>query len=51
MKLACYIHSFDHYNVLSISCDDQLVNFLKIVQVVFQNFGVFDINSIFKPIL
>ena len=32
-------------------CDDQLVNFLQIEQVVFQNFEVFVRNSMFKPIL
>ena len=36
MKLACWIDSYDHYIVLSIFFYDQLVNFLKIVQVVFQ---------------
>ena len=51
MKLTCWIDSYDHYNVLSILCNDQLVNFLKIVQVVFQNFRVFDLNFMLKPIL
>ena len=36
MKLACWIDSCDHYIVLAILFYDQLVNFLKIVQVIFQ---------------
>ena len=52
MKLACWIDSYDHYIVLSILINDQLVNFLKILQVFFfLNFGVFDINSMLEPIL
>ena len=39
MKLACWIDSYDHYIVLSILFYDQLVTFLKIVQVVFQILG------------
>ena len=31
MKLACWIDSYDHYIVLSILINDQLVNFLKII--------------------
>ena len=50
MKLACWIDSYDHYIELSILFNDQLVNFLKIVRVGFQIFGVFDINSMLKPI-
>ena len=41
MKLACWIDSYDHYIVLSILINDQLVNFLKIVQVVFFKFWGF----------
>ena len=51
MKLACWIDLFDHYLVLSILFNDQLVNFLKIVQVVFQILGFFVRNSMLKPIL
>ena len=51
MKLACLIDVIDHYFMNSTSCDDQLVNFLQIEQVVFQIFGVFVRNSMFKPIL
>ena len=41
MKLACWIDVIDHYNLSSNLCDDQLVNFLQIEQVVFsKNFGV-----------
>ena len=39
MKLACWIISYDHYIVLSVLINDQLVNLLKIVQVVFQILG------------
>ena len=39
MKLASYIDSLDHYIVLSILCNDQLVNFFNIEQVVFQILG------------
>ena len=52
IKLACWIDVIDHYFMNSTLCDDQLVNFLQIEQVVFQNFGVFFVrNSIFKLIL
>ena len=51
MKLACWIDYFDHYELFSILCDDQLVNLVQIEQVVFQKFGVFVINSMLKPIL
>ena len=39
MKLACWINSDDHYIVLSILINDQLVNSFKIVQVVFKILG------------
>ena len=51
MKLACWIDEFDHYKLFSNLCDDQLVNLVQIEQMVFQNFGVFVINSMLKPIL
>ena len=35
MKLACWIDVIDHYNLSFNLCDDQLVNFLQIQQVVF----------------
>ena len=50
-KVACWIDVIDHYFLYSILCDDQLVNFLQIEQVVFQIFGVFVRNSMLKPIL
>ena len=41
MKLAYWIDVIDHYNQSSNLCDDQLVNFLQIEQVVFfKNFVV-----------
>ena len=42
MKLACWIDVINHYNLSSNLCDDQLVNFLQIEQVVFFSkiFGV-----------
>ena len=51
IKLACWIDVIDHYFLNSALCADQLVNFLQIEQVVFQIFGVFVRNSMFKPIL
>ena len=51
MKLACWIDYFDHYKLFSTLCDDQLVNLVQIEQVVFQNFGVFVMNSMLKTIL
>ena len=39
IKLACWIDVIDHYFMNSTLCDDQLVNFLHIEQVVFQIFG------------
>lgn len=39
--LACWINVFDHYKLYSILCDDQLVNFLQIEQVVLSNFWGF----------
>ena len=45
MKLACYIDVFDHLYLFSLMCDDQFINLLQIVQVVFQIFGVFVRNS------
>ena len=50
-KLACYIDEIDHPYLFSLICDDQFVNLLQIVQVVFQIFGVFVRNYILKPIL
>ena len=35
MKLACLIDVINHYNLSSNLCDNQLVNFLQIEQVVF----------------
>ena len=51
MKLACYIDVIDHLYLFSLMCDDQFVNLLQIVQVVFKIFGVFVRNSMLKPIL
>ena len=51
MKLACWINVIDHYFMNSTLCDDQLVNFLQIEQVVFKIFGVFVRNSMLKLIL
>ena len=51
MKLACYIDSFDHYIVLLILYNDQLINLLGFVKLGFSNFEVFDVNSMLKPIL
>ena len=51
MKLACWIDYFDHYELFSILCDDQLTNLVQIEQVIFQNFGVFVLHSMLKPIL
>ena len=39
MKLACCIDVIDHLYLFSLMCDDQFVNFLQIVQVVFQILG------------
>ena len=39
MKLACCFDVIDHYILYSTLCDDQLVNFLQIEQVVFQILG------------
>ena len=39
MKLACYIDVFDHLYLFSLMCDDQFINLLQIVQVVFQILG------------
>ena len=35
MKLACKIDSCDHYNVLSLLCNGQLINLLGFVEMVF----------------
>ena len=51
MKLACCIDVIDHLYLLSLMCDDQFVNLLQIVQVVFQILGFFVRNSMLKPIL
>ena len=51
MKLACYIDVIDHLYMFSLMCDDQFVNLLQIVHVVFQIFRVFVRNSMSKPIL
>ena len=50
MKLVCWIDVIDHYFMYSTLCDDQLVNFLQIEQVVFQILGFFVGNSMLKPI-
>ena len=39
MKFACHIDIIDHVYLFSLMCDDQFVNLLQIVQVVFQIFG------------
>ena len=41
MKLACWIVYFDHYELYSILCNDQLINLVQIEQVVFQKFWGF----------
>ena len=46
IKLACWIDVIDHYFMNSTLRDDQLVNFLQIEQVVFQNFGVFLLETL-----
>ena len=51
IKLTCWIDVIDLYFMYSILCDDQLVNFLRIERMVFQIFGVFVRNSMFKSIL
>ena len=40
IKLPCWIDVIDHYFMNSTFCDDQLVNFLQIEQVVFQIFEI-----------
>ena len=50
-KLACEIDSFDHYNVLSLLCNGQLINLLGFVKMSFSNFRVFGVNSMLKTIL
>ena len=40
MKLACCIDVIDHLYLFSLMCDDQFVNLLQIVQVVFQILGL-----------
>ena len=42
MKLACCIDVIDHLYLFSLMCDDQFVNFIQIVQVVFQILGFFE---------
>ena len=39
MKLACCVDVIDHLFLFSLMCDDQFINFLQIVQVVFQILG------------
>ena len=39
MKLACCVDVIDHLYLFSLMCDDQFINFLQIVQVVFQILG------------
>ena len=46
MKLACYIDVIDHLYLFSLMCDDQFVNLLQIVQVVFQIFWVFLLETL-----
>ena len=51
MKLACWFDVIGHYFLKYILYDDQLVNIFQIDQVVFQNFGVFVLETLLKPIL
>ena len=51
MKLACLVDCFGHYNLLSIMYNDQFGQFVGFVKMSFSNFGVFDVNSMLKPIL
>ena len=51
MKLACLVDWIGHYILLSILCNDQLVNLLGFLKVGFQNLGFFDINSMLKLIV
>ena len=46
MKLACWFDVIGHYFMKSTLYDDQLVNFFQIDQVVFQNFGVFVLETL-----
>ena len=46
MKLACSFDVIGHYFLKSILYDDQLVNIFQIDQVVFQNFGVFVLETL-----
>ena len=39
MKLDCCIDVIDHFYLFYLMCDDQFINFLQIVQVVFQILG------------
>ena len=47
MKLACYIDVIDHLYLFSLMCDDQFVNLLQIVQVVFQILGFFLLETLY----
>ena len=46
MKLVGSIDVIGHFFLKSILYDDQLVNFFQIDQVVFQNFGVFVLETL-----
>ena len=46
MKLACSIDVIGHYFLKSILYDDQLVNIFQIDQVLFQNFGVYVLETL-----
>ena len=46
MKLACCIDVIDHLYLLSLMCDDQFINLLQIVQVVFQILGFFLLETL-----
>ena len=51
MKLACLVDWFGHYKLLSIMSNDQFGQFVGFMKLGFSNFGVFDVNSMLKPIL
>ena len=46
MKLACYINVIDHIYLFSLMSDDQFVNLLQIVRVVFQILGFFFLETL-----
>ena len=51
MKSACLLNWFGHYKLFSIMYNDQFGQFVGFVKLDFSNFGVFDVNSMLKPIL